>query len=119
MARLGEAGLIHAVDVGELRYEEVEELRAVCNRSVLLARLADAPLGLARARQLLIHLARGRLGAGQYAYELRVVQQVALATCVRSAEGCNTHYVSNSGVSLCILISRCTLLHMREQHTVR
>ena len=89
------------------------------NRSVLLTRLADAPLGLARARQLLIDLARGCLGAGQYAYELRVVQQVALATCVRSAESCNTLYVSNSTVSLCLSISRYTLLHMREQHSVR
>ena len=86
---------------------------------VLLTRLADAPLGLARARQLLVHLARGRLGAGQYAYELRVVQQVALATCVRSAENCYTHYISDHRVSLCLSASRYTLLHMREQHSVR
>lgn len=78
--RLREGGLVHAVDGGELRNEEVDNLRPVRDWAVLLARLPDAPLGLVCAGKLLIDLRGRRLCGRQHADQLCIIQQVALHT---------------------------------------
>ena len=61
--KLGEGGLVHAVDGGKLGDEKVEQRGAARDGAVLLARLGDASPRLGGHTQPLPHLCRGLLAA--------------------------------------------------------
>lgn len=79
MMHLCKGSLIHAVDGRELRNEEVNDLGPVCDGAIFLAGLADPPLCLVGAGQLLVDLRGRRFRRGQHPNQLRVVQEITLA----------------------------------------